>query len=73
MSQEDKDALNKEKRERERLSCQNMSQKDKGTLNQERRDKYETIESRSNTEDKINHAHFLLQQENPPTPNDLQY
>ena len=50
-----------------------MSQQDKDALNQERRDKYETVASRNNAEDKINHAHFLLQQENPPKPNDLQY
>eukprot|EP00957_Ditylum_brightwellii_P143101 10903975-Ditylum_brightwellii.AAC.1 len=62
MSQQDKDALNKEMKERERLSYQDMSQQDKDALNQERRDKYETVASRNNAEDEINHAHFLLQQ-----------
>eukprot|EP00957_Ditylum_brightwellii_P052890 4010148-Ditylum_brightwellii.AAC.1 len=71
MSQQDKDALNKEKREKEILSYQNMSQQDNDALNQERRDKYEIVASRNNAEEKINYAHFLLQQENLPKPNDL--
>ena len=56
MSQQDKDALNKEQPEQKRISYQNMSQQDKDALNQERRDKYETVASRNNAEDNDNHV-----------------
>eukprot|EP00957_Ditylum_brightwellii_P168201 12804636-Ditylum_brightwellii.AAC.1 len=73
MPQEDKEALNKEQRERKRLTYLNMLQEDKEALNQERRDRYETAAMRKKVEDKINHAHFLLQRQYPPKSDDLEY